>query len=169
MWDEDLAPTLQPVPGLDVAHYLSALEMRFRNPRIRHRLLQIAMDGSQKLPPRLLMPAVDRLRCGAFPRRIALVVAGWMRFLLGADDVGRRYEISDPLASRLTEIAGTHGRDAEALVDTLLAVRDVFDPALAQVPGFRREVRAALGSLLSRGASATLVEALKEPSGGGGS
>ena len=166
LWDEDLAPTLQRVPGLDVAQYLFALEARFRNLRIRHRLLQIAMDGSQKLPPRLLMPAVDRLR-GAVPRRIALVVAGWMRFLLGVDDLGRRYEISDPLASRLTGIAAAHARDAQALVDELLALRDIFGPLLARMPEFREEVLAALRSLLTRGASATLAEAIKGPNGGG--
>ena len=157
LWDEDLAPTLHPVPGLDIPRYLAALEARFRNPTIRHRLLQIAMDGSQKLPPRLLMPALDRLRQGAAPRRIALVVAGWMHFLLGENDRGQSHEISDPLAPRLAAIAAAHGRNAEALVSSLLGLPEIFDPALAQAPAFRADVLAALRSLLAHGAKATLA------------
>ena len=38
----------------DLAHYRDALLERFSNPRMRHRLAQIAADGSQKLPIRIL-------------------------------------------------------------------------------------------------------------------
>ena len=41
-------------PAGDVAAYRAALLERFANPRIRHRLAQIAADGSQKLPVRVL-------------------------------------------------------------------------------------------------------------------
>ena len=112
LWDEDLVPTIPTVPGMDLPAYTAQLVTRFSNPAIRHRLLQIAMDGSQKLPQRLLRPALDRLGQGATPRRIALVVAAWMRFLQGRDEQGRAYEISDPLASRLTSLASGAGSDA---------------------------------------------------------
>ncbi len=101
LWDEDLVPVIPTVRGMDLPAYTAELVARFRNPAIRHRLLQIAMDGSQKLPQRLLRPALDRLRQGAMPHRIALVVAAWMRFLQGRDERGRPYEVNDPLAPRL--------------------------------------------------------------------
>ncbi len=50
---EDLAPSLGNPAGFDVAHYISAILARFRNPGIRHLLSQIAWDGSKKLPVRM--------------------------------------------------------------------------------------------------------------------
>ncbi|EHL99488.1 mannitol dehydrogenase domain protein [Acetobacteraceae bacterium AT-5844] len=156
LWREDLLPTLPATPGVDLSAYTAQLADRFRNPRIRHRLLQIAMDGSQKLPQRLLGPALERLRAGAMPRAIAIAVAGWMAFLLGADERGGQHEIDDPMSERLVMAARTAGRDATALSNALLAIRDIFPGELAEHEGFRREVRSALDALLTRGVRASL-------------
>jgi fructuronate reductase len=151
LWDEDLVPVIPTVRGMDLPAYTAELVARFRNPAIRHRLLQIAMDGSQKLPQRLLRPALDRLRQGAMPHRIALVVAAWMRFLQGRDERGRPYEVNDPLAPRLTALALEAGADAKKLAASLFGVHEVFAPELASHDGFRAEVVRALGSLLRDG------------------
>ncbi len=151
LWDADLVPTIPTVPGMDLQAYTVGLSMRFANPAVRHRLLQIAMDGSQKLPQRLLRPALDRLRQGMMPRRIALVVAAWLRFLQCRDEQGHAYEVSDPLASRLTALATAAGPDPDRLVDAMFGVHEVFDPRLATHAGFRAEVVRMLGSLLRDG------------------
>ncbi len=145
LWNEDLLPTIPSVPGMDLPAYTAELRTRFANPTIRHRLLQIAMDGSQKLPQRLLRPALDRLRQGATPRLIALVVAAWMRFLQCRDEQGRAYEVSDPMATRLTGLASGAGNDAEKLSGALFGVHEIFDPDLTTHAGFRAEVVQALG------------------------
>ena len=46
----------------------TSLVARFRNPALRHRTWQIAMDGTQKLPQRLLGTVRDRLAAGALLR-----------------------------------------------------------------------------------------------------
>lgn len=159
LWDEDLVPAIPAPPGMDLAAYTAGLLARFRNPGIRHRLLQIAMDGSQKLPQRLLRPALDRLRQGAMPRQIAGAVAAWMRFMQGRDDQGRVYAIVDPLAGRLTALAVEAGADAVALADALFGVREIFDPALADHAGFRTEVVRWLDSMLKDGVGPALAAA----------
>ncbi len=156
LWDDDLVPTVPAVPGVNLVRYTAQLEERFRNRSIRHRLQQIAMDGSQKLPQRLLAPALDRIRGGASPRFIGLAVAAWMRYLLGYNELGSVYAISDPLAERLTNSLRGCNRDALAITERVLAVREVFDPALAGHAGFRDIVRDALASLFSKGVTATL-------------
>ena len=70
--DEDLVPTLPPVPGIDVADYRAQLARRWANPGIEHRLAQIALDGPQKLPVRFAEPARERIAAGRPPRWIAL-------------------------------------------------------------------------------------------------
>src|SRR5690606_32524671 len=137
LWQEDILPTLPAVPGVNLTGYTAQLAERFRNPAIRHRLLQIAMDGSQKLPQRLLAPAQARLQQGAVPRCIALAVAGWMRFLLGEDERGKTYKVEDPMASLLTDIARMAGRDADALSGTLFGKAEIFNPNIACHPEFR--------------------------------
>jgi fructuronate reductase len=54
-----------------------------------------------------------------------------MRFLRGRTDDGAPYEISDPLAARLTHAAQTAANTPEALADALLGIREVFPEALA--------------------------------------
>jgi len=89
--EEDVAPTLP--PGLDLPGYVAALDERFANPRMGHRLEQIAMDGSQKLPARLLPVARERLAAGAEPRWVALAVAAWALHERG--DVARPRDAAD--------------------------------------------------------------------------
>ncbi|MBP0574579.1 mannitol dehydrogenase family protein, partial [Mycobacterium tuberculosis] len=50
---KEQAPTLK-VQGVDLAAYAASLVERYRNPELKHRTWQIAMDGSQKLPQRML-------------------------------------------------------------------------------------------------------------------
>ena len=51
---QEQAPTLSMPEGTDLNAYATLLIERFSNPSLRHRTWQIAMDGSQKLPQRLL-------------------------------------------------------------------------------------------------------------------
>ena len=84
LMSDQLAPTLAPTPALDLAAYQSALLARFANPALRHRLQQIAMDGSQKLPQRLVQPARERIDSGKSFDALALAIAAWMRYTWGA-------------------------------------------------------------------------------------
>lgn len=100
---DEIAPTLPPLPGLDLEQYAARLLQRFANPALQHQTRQIAMDGSQKLPQRLLGTLAERLRADAPIDRLALAVAAWMHYLRGIDEAGRRYDIQDPLADTLAK------------------------------------------------------------------
>ncbi|WP_131113669.1 mannitol dehydrogenase family protein [Lichenihabitans psoromatis] len=154
----EAAPTLPAVPGLDPESYAASLIERFRNPALRHRTWQIAMDGSQKLPQRLLGTVRDRLAARQPIARLALGVAGWMRYVIGTDEQQRPIDVRDPLADDLRRrTAGL--TSAEAIVAVLLAVEPVFGPDLPQSLVFRSAVEAALSSLLHDGAAATVAQA----------
>ncbi|MGH8851220.1 MAG: mannitol dehydrogenase family protein [Casimicrobiaceae bacterium] len=79
MMETEVAPTLKLPPGVDLVSYQDALVRRFGNPALPHRTQQIAMDGSQKLPQRLLGTVRDNLAAGRPFDLLALAVAGWMR------------------------------------------------------------------------------------------
>ncbi len=87
----DVAPTLAvPARALTSSAYQDELLERFANPALRHRTIQIAMDGSQKLPMRLLGTIRDRRRAGAEPVVASLGVAAWMRFVSARRSDGGR-------------------------------------------------------------------------------
>jgi fructuronate reductase len=134
---EDAAPTLDLPQGFDLPAYLTEVIERFANPALRHRTVQIAMDGSQKLPVRLLGTVRDRLAAGAQPRWAARAVAAWMVYVgVRTDRLGQALPVDDPLADTLVARAGAV-RSAAALVDALLSVAEIFGPDLADSTTFR--------------------------------
>lgn len=140
----------------DLAAYRNALLERFRNPALRHRTWQIAMDGSQKLPQRLLGTIRDRLALGLLVRRAALGVAAWMRYVTGIDERGDVIDVRDPLAARLQSISKSSAGRPDRLVDGLLGVAEVFGEDLPRHEGFRAELLGHLTMLLHRGALETV-------------
>ena len=151
----DLAPTLTVPEGFDLTAYQASLLERFANPALRHRTIQIAMDGSQKLPPRLLAPIRDRRRAGAEPVAASLGVAAWMRFVSARrSDDGRPLTVDDPLAGEIAD--RLRGREeAEPVVDTLLAMRQIFDAELATDAAWRVLLVDHLQALIRDGAERT--------------
>jgi fructuronate reductase len=156
LWDE-AAATLSPPPGLDIAAYRRALMARFANPGLPHRTRQIAIDGSQKLPQRLLAPIADRLARGQGIAALALAVAGWMRWQSGRTDAGAAFAVDDPLAGETARrLAGLD--DPGARARALLAIGAIFPPSLAADPRFADHVSRQLTRLAAVGARATIEE-----------
>jgi fructuronate reductase len=156
MMREEVAPRLALNGRYDLAAYQQTLVERFANPALAHRCYQIAMDGSQKLPQRLLGTIRANLAAGLGVRRLSLAVAAWMRYVAGQDEQGRPIAVQDPLAGELAARAAQAGGDPAATVDNLMAVRAVFGDDLPAAPRFRDEVRTALAALYAHGARATV-------------
>jgi fructuronate reductase len=154
---EEIAPTLSMPASFDLPAYRDALLERYANPALKHRCAQIAMDGSQKIPPRLLATISARLEAGQPFARLALALAAWMMFLRGHADDGTRYEISDPLASKLKALTASAHGEPQALMDALLSVREVFPADLAALPAFRKALHRALLLLHENGARGAIA------------
>jgi fructuronate reductase len=152
LWDE-AETTLNPPPGLDIAAYRTALMGRFDNAALMHRTYQIAMDGSQKLPQRLLHTIEARLAADQDIHALALGVGAWMRWQDGADEAGETYVVQDPLAAQTAALLAGADTDA-ARIDALLTLSAVFSPGLAADARFRDAVLAAYSALRAEGALA---------------
>lgn len=107
----EAAETLPP-RGPDAAAYARALLDRFENPALGHRLAQIAIDGSQKIPQRWLAVLADQQRRHHQCPAILSALAAWILFVRG--DRGR---VDDPMAERLAALWREAG--AEGIVDAL--------------------------------------------------
>jgi fructuronate reductase len=154
---EEAMPTLN-MPGTDLGKYRDELIARFANPALKHRTWQIAMDGSQKLPQRLLGTIRDRLARRQPIDRLSLGVAAWMRYATGIDEEGAPIDVKDPLANRLRALAEAAKRDPVRLVVAYLTLGEVFSTDLPKNEVFREAVTAHLKSLYDIGSAATVAK-----------
>ncbi|WP_347919111.1 mannitol dehydrogenase family protein [Paracoccus marcusii] len=149
LWRSEIIPALTPPPGTDLAAYADALAARYANPAIRHRTWQIAMDGSQKLPQRILGTIAEGRAAGRPVPGLTLAVAAWMRYASGRDEAGGAIEVKDPLAPQM---AALWRDDPAATVDGFLALSQVFPAVLRDDAGFRADLTDALTRLVRDGA-----------------
>lgn len=153
---EDVARSFTPPDGVSVVDYGDQVLARFGNPVIRHRTIQVAMDGSQKLPQRVLDTVVDLRAAGHRPRFATLVVAAWMRFVQGYADDGAALPLDDPLAERIRAALATAKPTPAGVVDALFGLGEVFPAVLAEDEVVRELVREWLTALDRHGVEATL-------------
>ncbi|HDG1690013.1 TPA: fructuronate reductase [Kluyvera georgiana] len=151
------APTLR-ISGVDLGAYADSLIARFSNPALQHRTWQIAMDGSQKLPQRLLDGIRIHLKQGSRWPLLALGVAAWMRYVSGVDDMGNAIDIRDPLAEKIRAIVETS--HDENRVAALLTLQEIFGSDLPANPQFVQAVEEAWHSLVREGARQAVLTAL---------
>ena len=152
LWSEELIPSLANPPKIDLSRYTRQLMARYRNPAIEHATNQIAMDGSLKLPLRILPPIADNLAAGGKIAGLSLVVAAWIRYLAGRTDQGDDIEIRDPLRDRLTDAICAGSDPVAAALD----IPEVFEHTLATDAVFRGQVREAYGRIAGNGVQQTL-------------
>jgi fructuronate reductase len=157
---EEIAPTLVAPPRTDLAVYCAQLMTRFRNPALPHRTQQIAMDGSQKLPQRLLGTVRDRIAAGASYAHLALAVAGWIRYASGTDEHGGTIAVSDPMAASFASIVSAAGNDPMRIADGFLDLEAVFGADLGAHATFRAAVTRSVIALFKDGVRATLANHL---------
>lgn len=153
---KEQAPTLK-VQNVDLARYADLLIERYTNPALRHRTWQIAMDGSQKLPQRMLDSVRWHLADNSSFKLLALGVAGWMRYVGGVDEQGNAIEVCDPLLP-VIQAAVQQSEEGESRVKALLAIEAIFGKDLPLQGQFVDQVTNAYLSLLSKGAKATVAE-----------
>jgi fructuronate reductase len=146
---EDIIASLEPSP-LDLQAYASEILERFRNPAIGHKLSQIAWDGSQKLPYRLLDTVAEALAAGRPVTRLAVPIAAWILFVERQSLAGAT--IVDPLAEQLSRIGV-----GEKAPEALLALRQIFRSSVAEDSTFRAAVLSAVDAMRQEGPRALLA------------
>jgi fructuronate reductase len=118
--------------------YCSDLLERWANPRIAHRLEQIATDGSLKLPLRAV-PVIRHFRAtGRMPEAAIHTVAGWMlhlrRGMLQGPDATLDYPATGPATDATTAALQIVAPDLATDLELRDAIAATFDRLLAGTP-----------------------------------
>jgi mannitol 2-dehydrogenase len=151
--DAEATPTLRPVPGVDLDAYKRTLLDRFANPAIGDTIARLCAESSDRIPKWLLPVVRAQLATGGEIDCAAAVVASWARYAEGVDEDGAKIEIVDRLRDRLTPLARRQRRQPTAFLGERSLFGDLIDH-----PRFVTAYLAALDSLRSRGARATVEE-----------
>ncbi len=117
-WWDTVTPHLQ-LPAREIAGYRAQLLGRWANPRIAHQLAQIAADGSQKLPIRVLPVLRAERAAGRLPAGATRVLAAWICHLRGSGA-----PVSDHRAQEFVTLA------AGSLAPAVARVLSRLDPQL---------------------------------------
>ncbi|MBI1622511.1 mannitol dehydrogenase family protein [Aquamicrobium zhengzhouense] len=151
-----IAQTLDPVAGISFDDYAGQLLTRFSNPSIAHQTYQIAMDGTQKLPQRLLEPAIFALAKGDPLDSYAFAVAAWMRYCLGMNENGAKYDLRDPREAEIEALLAGTESDAGSIVDRLMSLPGLFPDELSTSSEWKRAVAQRLEIMLSKSMRAAI-------------
>jgi fructuronate reductase len=152
---EDIQPTLAVPAGEDLAAYRQSILQRFENPAIRHQLAQIAWDGSQKLPIRILGTVDDAIRAHRPLARLALPIAAWMQFIRKQAILAM--PIVDPLHEQLAACGRATTGDSRHDLPLFLNLPGVFAAGLALDAGFVRVLGGAYDVIARRGPLAAVA------------
>ena len=152
---EDIQPTLD-IPGSgELDAYRQSILHRFENPAMRHQLAQIAWDGSQKLPIRVLGTVADAVNAQRPLGRLTVPIAAWMHFIRARTKAS--IAIVDPLSEQLVACAQRATGEAQTDLPLFLALPGVFPASLASHAGFIQALGAAYDLIAARGPLAALA------------
>ena len=161
LMDDEVTPTLPPVPGIDLDNYKRTLVERFSNPHIKDTALRVCMDGASKFPKFLVPTIVEQLKRGNNPHYSALAVGAWIRYLGGADEHNKPITLQDALAVelKLSDLAAQTKPSAKGI----LSVPQVFG-ALADNESFAAAVERVVKLFYEVGSKETLQRWVNEAS-----
>lgn len=154
--EQEAAPSLRPLPGVDLNAYRHRLIERFGNAAVKDTVARLCAESSDRIPKWLIPVIRENLAAGRPVGLSAAIVASWARYAEGTDEQNQPITVVDRLAGPLQEHAAKNREDILAF----LRYREVFGDLIEQ-PAFTEPYAATLRSLHERGAQAT-VQALSQ-------
>lgn len=153
---QEVIPTLNPLPSVNYPEYVEELINRFGNPMINDSTARIISGSTDKLPKFVLPVIVDQL-AGESPDIHAgvLILAAWYYYLQCEYEKNRMADVVDLQRDQLLALFGEPGWSADQFLDRVpvlqpvskhSAVRDLFDYYVQQLR--QKKMRMVINKLL---------------------
>lgn len=152
MLKEEIELSFNVPEDMDFTEYCESIIQRYQNPEIKHLLAQIAWDGSQKLPMRILPIISANLKKQQPINKCCLAIAAWIRFVITKSRTNS--ELVDPLKETLFSISQQCTDQANQDIELFMSL-SMFS-ALSQHPQFVEELTRAYQFLVARNAEQLL-------------
>ncbi|RZW00967.1 MAG: mannitol dehydrogenase family protein, partial [Rhodobacteraceae bacterium] len=148
---EEIAPHVDPVPGMTPESYVDLIDRRFSNPEIVDTVRRVAFDGSSRHTGFLLPTLQDALSKGTPIDGLALAEALWARMCEGTREDGTTIAPNDPIWDKLTAAAQAAKDDPQVWLNQ----RDLYG-GLADNPRFSDSFARWLNQIWADGAESAL-------------
>ena len=153
MMKAESGPTIPDFENVNLAEYQQQIIARFVNSDIAYETQQVASDGSQKLPQRILAPLLDLYSAGKQAEKTVLLATFvcWLRYLRRTTESGANFMVSDPIAPTLIEIVDAHWASPTNLVNALFTQTSIVPNELQINTGFRQDLAKNLSIIKEQG------------------
>ena len=148
---DEIIPTVPPVPDTDLGDYFKKIEERFANPKIGDTIRRLCLDGSNRQPKFIIPSIADRIKAGAGIDGLALESAMWCRYCYGTTESNRDIEPNDPNWDRLVSAS----RAAKDNPMIWLEMEDIYG-TIGQAALFRERFALMLRKVWSEGVERVL-------------
>jgi mannitol 2-dehydrogenase len=148
---EEIIPTVKPVPNTNIQDYFKLINRRFANPKIGDTERRLCLDGSNRQPKFIVPVIADNLKADRSISGLALESALWCRYCAGTSDSGKIIEPNDPSWDRLQALS----LKAKAEPLQWLSMHDIYGD-VANDEGFRTAFARWLTMLWQNGTAKTL-------------
>jgi len=152
---DEIIPTVPPVPNTDLQDYYKLIHRRFSNPKIGDTIPRLAFDGSNRQPKFIVPVIADRLKAGQSIAGLALESALWCRHCAGSTASGKPIAPNDPVWDRLSATAQL----ARSEPNAWLGMADIYG-AVGRAPQMQAAFAASLNALWSKGPAVVLEDYL---------
>ncbi len=125
--------------GVNLDNYANSLIERFCNPNLQHRTWQIAMDGSQKIPPRFCESLRVLKEQNKSTKWLVLGIAAWMKYVGRCNDLNQSIDVIDPLVDQFDDIYRKSDSN-EQIVLNLLNIESIFGSDISNDLLIRSEI-----------------------------
>ncbi len=125
MMDKEITPTLHVAGNVDINAYKDKLISRYKNPHLFHQTYQIAMDGSQKIPQRIINPLKYQYENNGEYDCFITCIAAWLYYIGATDESGNTYEVKDPFAAEFAQQRAAASSDDEFIL-AILSMNAIF-------------------------------------------
>lgn len=149
--EDEIIPTVPPVPDTDLSDYFRKIEERFANPKIGDTIRRLCLDGSNRQPKFIVPVIADRLKSGAGIDGLALESALWCRYCYGTTEDEKTIEPNDPNWDRLA--AAAHAAKDNPMI--WLEMDDIYG-TVGQAALFRQRFTFMLRKIWSEGVERVL-------------
>ena len=148
---EEIVPTVPPVPGTNLQDYYRLIHRRFSNPKIGDTIPRLAFDGSNRQPKFIVPVIADRLKAGQGIAGLALESALWCRHCVGTSASGKAITAGDPNGERLKGVAEAARHNPMAWLD----MADIYGE-VGKSPKLREAFGSALKAVWDQGPQAAI-------------
>ncbi|MBR7744923.1 mannitol dehydrogenase family protein [Phycicoccus sp. BSK3Z-2] len=140
--EQEGAPTLGELPGIDLPAYMRTLVERYGNPGIRDTLVRLATDGANRMATFTLPAVRDNLAAGRQIRLGAFMVAAWAEYwrLVASGDIAGDQVPPDVHADTMREAAAAEDPAAFVEVEAIFGSLGRDETFRTEYLGWRRVV-----------------------------